>query len=213
MGRRGLALVIALGLAACAADPSPKEVLTRYRDALARQDAAAIARLHGAPGGPDGAEIASWLEAHPDEAAALEAELAGSIAIEGVELTLSTGSRISLIRQHGTWRVRSGGVESRLATTPLGALARFFSAIDAGALAQIREAIPEAQQVSLGDDAALLAHLAAIAPRVQTARAYLEPLSARTVVEAGDRAEIPYAPGRSVRLVRESDQWRIVDLE
>ena len=213
MRARGPALVIALALGGCAADPSPAAVLAEYRAALARRDAAVLADLHARPGAPDAAAISDWIDVHPEEAAALEAAFAEAVATEAVELTLRSGATVRLVRAAGTWRIVSGGIEARLAATPIGALARFFSAIDAGDLARVREAIPEARQSALGDDAALLAHLAAIAPRVQTARAFLEPLAARAVVEAGDRAEIPYAPGRSVRLVRESDRWRIVDLE
>lgn len=209
----GLCTFLAL-FAGCATSPGPRDTLTAYRDALAKKDAAAIAKLESSSlrARHDAAALQAALQSQA-EVSALLADLAAPVMVESAELTLKSGRRVRLVREDGAWRVVEGGIDRWLPETPGGALAAFFSAVDARRLDEVRRFIPDEGQANLADDAALLRHLEAQKERIAAARAGLEPLGDRSAIVSGDEAIIRYAPGKAARLVRQSGVWRIADLE
>jgi hypothetical protein len=208
---RSVAVAIGLAvLAGCA--ETPRSALSDYRAALAQRDAKAIwersSAARRAEVSPE--DLAAVLGA--PETAALVAELAEP-QVEKAELILASGRKVVLVREAGRWRIAEGGADRLVAATPVGAVLGFFAAVAANDLPAIRSRIPNAAAARFTDDAALVAHLERIKPRIEAAKNELAPLGAKQAWIEGDRAEIAYGSSKAVRLVREDGRWRIVDLE
>lgn len=210
MRLRAARLLLALAAAGCAA-PGPTETLDAYRRALESGDAEAAHALESARrrGLRDGAALRRAL-ATPRAAGLIEALRDAAATGVTAELRLPSGARVGLVLEPEGWRVDRGGLDPDDASTPEAALRLLLRAVDDEDWGAVRSLIPAAFAARLADDAALRLHLEAVAPRIDSARGGLE--GARWTIEA-DRAEAEWGDGRLARMVREGEQWKVLDLE
>ncbi len=201
-------------LLACAggcATSGPTETLDAYRRALESEDAASAHALESARrrGQRDEAALRRAL-ATPRAAGLIDALQAGDAAQVTAQIALPSGARVQLVLEPEGWRIDRGGLDPDDASTPEAALRLLLRAVDDEDWVGVRALIPAAFAARLADDAALRLHLEAVAPRIDSARGGLE--GARWTVEA-DRAEAEWDDGRLARMVREGEQWKVLDLE
>jgi hypothetical protein len=182
--------------------------LEAYRAALRAGDAAGVHALS------DGATRA---QVTPEALAGRLSDAPGlagtaTVAVYAVA-TLTDGRAVRLVLEPGGWKVAEGGLSLAAYDTPEAALQTLFFAAEAGRLAEVRGALPEAFQARYADDGALAAHLAELRPRLAAARAGLGALTSGRARIEGDHAELPYGEGRAATWVLEAGRWRVLDVE
>lgn len=209
----GLLAGLTAGLLACAT-PGPTDTVGAYREAVASKDAAALWALtdHRGRARHQVADLAAAMAADPADLAALQAALATpSDAWQVTAVVAMPGGRQMLLAlEGGAWRVASGGVTPATLDTPAGALAAFFAAVADRDWRRVRQVIPARHADRLAGDAALAAHLEAMADRIEAAKLGV---GSGAVSIDGDRAVLSWGKGKLVRFEREAGRWTIVDLE
>ncbi len=204
----GRASALALTLAAACATPGPADVAARYDDAMRRGDGDALWQL---------SDHRTQARLTPDQlrdAASRADELSGALATPRdswrvtASVSLPHGRSVALVEEGGEWRVVDG-VAPPADDTPSGALAAFFAAVSQKNWPAVRRRIPRRFAGRFADDAALAAHVEAMAARIDAARAGVE---GEATID-GSKASLRWADHRAVRLEREDGRWVIVDLE
>lgn len=199
-----------LFVSACAATSDPERAAQSYREALARRDGRALHRVSAQ-------SVREALDPEALEAFVEKNDATADRAVRALQpspgeavLRYPDGTALELRREEGRWRVVAGPMPLPLQDTPLNAVRTFLFAAR-GHLELLRDLLPEEAQGRYRTDAVLARRLEQIQPRVRVLRDHF---SRRLPVHLeGDRAWIPFASGRRVRLVRQKDRWRILDLD
>ncbi len=204
-----------LVLAAACATPGPEDTLEAYRRAVEAKDWAKVHALSDRATrtalGPDA--IAAEAARDPDGPDAVARGLAPGAPREATHtVVLEGGRRVVLVEEDGAWRVARGGFVVARTDTPEAALETLSWALDRERWDVVRQVLPKAAAERLATDAALIAHVEAVRPRIEAAREALRAETPPAVVE-GDEARIVYGAHRSVSFRREDGRWRIVDVE
>lgn len=211
MRRCSLLLPLLIGCAG----PGPKSVLNDYARALKNGDAARVHQFSDASTQSAYSEkdTQDRLQNSRAESQALGAALASAHIDIYADARLEDGRLVRLVKAPEGWRVAQGGLRFARYDTPESALETLVRATRSGRLSEVRGAMPEAYGARYSTDAKLRAHLLRVSPRIEAAWAALAPLSSGQATVDGDRAQLRYGTARSVRFVRESSRWRVLDVE
>jgi hypothetical protein len=200
-------LLVFTVLAGCST-PGPERALDDYARAVREKDWARVHELSD--------RLTRSLLSPEELGAAIEggAKLPAAQEYVGQRhvFELEDGGQVVLVREEDGWRVERGGVALARTETPEDALRTLFLGVAHGRLDIVRAVIPSRHIQAFSDDAALRAHLDAIAPRVRAAAEALGEGARRAVVD-GDGAKLTYAAGKTVVFERERGAWRILDIE
>ncbi len=211
MRRCSLGLLMWVGCAG----PGPESALQAYTQALQDEDATEVHRLSDTSSqrAYSVLDTQDRLQKAQPELQALSAALARADLQLYAEAQLPNGRRLKLVQESGAWRIAEGGLRFAQYDTPEAALETLVRAVGSGRLFEVRAVMPEAFGARYSNDAKLRAHLAAIAPRIEAACKALGPVNPGQATVTGNRAELRYGTGRSVRFVREGSRWRVLDVE
>lgn len=200
-----LVIVLASGCGASARVEGPSGTVRAYAGALSRGDAAAAWALldEDARRGRAEAEHAALMgqnaEELADQAEALE-RAAGSEALEArARVPLRSGETIVLVLEDGQWRIDGGVLDAAGLGTPLDAVAAFRRAIMRRDLDGIERVLSRQTRAEWEEEVR----------RLVDSTADLDDLE---VEIQGNRARVRTTGGGSIELVRESGEWRIVDV-
>ncbi len=179
--------------------------MDRYHRALKAGDVQAVrgATVLGA----DVSDLEARL-ANDTERALLATLFEGPVVDQWLVLQTAQGQQVRLGYRDGRWWVLDPPPPAK--EGPQAALLGFLEAARQGRWSDVRRFMPARAQARFASDAALAAHMAALKPRLEAARASLVGL-AQTASISGDRALIRLGP-RTVEL-RDEDGWKILDLE
>lgn len=213
-GALGAAL-LASTLAGCAAPPGPAAAVAAYREAVARGDAEAVLRWSDAAtrAAVKAEEVETQLAGDAAGAASTAEALGRPVVREATELELEGGRRVGLVREADGWRVATGGLGLDRNDTPENALGTFLRAVTAKRLALVRRLIPEAARERFTSDAALAAHLEAVAPRIEAARRRHADAPSQAAEILGEEAHLEYPDGTKITFLLGPAGWTILDLE
>lgn len=210
MRRAGAALGLGLMVAGCASSGGPEAAARAYGDAVAARRADRIRAASDAPVQEllSEAEVERFLT--KNDATAERAARALAQSPVWAMLRYPDGSEVVLQREDGGWKVTTSPLPLPRQDTPEQAVQTFLFAAR-GHLEVLRRLLPEEVQERYASDAALARRLTALQPRIQALR---EGFTAMNVARVeGDEATIAYGEGRRVRLIRQKERWRILDLE
>ena len=115
-------------------------------------------------------------------------------------LVLASGEAVTLVLEHGQWRVRTGVLDAPTLTTPADAVLSLRRALQRRSLAAVLRVLSREQRAEV-----FAAITALVSATDDAAELHAE-------IE-GDHATVTLGGGLVVTLVRESGEWRIVDVE
>lgn len=208
MSRVLVCSALALALLGCGAGPrvaGPESAIRHYAEALERADAPSAWAIldEDARRGRTREEHAALMEANRVELAeqgrALARAAESDTAVAHAQVTLRTGETVVLVLEGGEWRIDGGVLDAAGLATPLDAVAAFRRAL-------MRHDLPGVERVLSR----------------QTRAEWEEEI--RRVVEStedaddleveiqGNHARVRTTGGGSIELVRESGEWRVVDV-
>lgn len=208
--RRGavfLGVVLSLGAGGCVQGPQvagPGPVVARYAGALSQGDAdGAWALLDGeARRGRTEEEHGALMQANAVELRAQGAALARA-AEEGTaaraQVRLPSGESVVLVLEDGGWRIDGGVLDAVGLGSPLDAVAAFRRALMRRDLPGIERTLSRRTRAEWEDEV----------------RRLVESTQDEADLEVeiqGDRARVRTTGGGTVELVRESGEWRVVDV-
>ncbi len=156
------------------------------------------------------------MDAHPDEARVLAAELERAEMTEPIHATatLSDGSEVPLIYEDGRWWLAANIVDFYAQGSPRVALRSFLRAVERERYDILPRFIPEADRAGL-DEASLREMFEAPERQEEMAQMFTavrENLEA-PIEQTGRRAVLSYGSGQSVRFLFEDGVWKIEDLD
>lgn len=197
-GVRWAVVAFALALGGCAgagARPDPSGTVGRLAQALRAGDAVTIAELTGRS--PEQVQGALATEAR--ELGALGAVLDTAALEPGARVTLADGSTVMLVREGESWRVDRGVLGRSAFARPVDAIAALHAALARSRLAGVFEAYARSSRGEL--DAELTRWIDGTAdPDALDVRVH------------GEAATVETPTGEIIELVRESGEWRVVEL-
>lgn len=205
---RALAL-LGLVLAACGGAPSvapPGVTIAAYARAIQAGDADGAYRLLGARARahlPRDRFTALLLENRADVLDATRALVAREHARPTpaeARLVLASGEAVILVLEHGAWRVDAGVLDAPTLATPADAVLALRRALARRSLDAVLRVLSREQRAEV---------FAAITALVDGAS---DPADLHTEID-GDTAHVTLTGGLVVTLVRESAEWRVVDVE
>jgi hypothetical protein len=184
----------------------PRETLRAYAEALARGDVHAAYALE-AETAHRGRDVAAHAERLEDARAEL-AEVGRAIAAATdaalrahARIPLESGEVVVLARDpDGAWRFEGGTLGAPALAAPPDALAALRSALVRRDLRAIEELLARATRATWEDE-------------VRRVIEALEDPDALRVVVNGERATATTPDGGTIELVREAEEWRIVDID
>lgn len=205
--RPALLLVLALGVG-CGGGPGaqgPSPVIERYAGALTRGDGRAAWELLD-----EDARRGRTVEQHAALMVANTAELgeqgrslaraAGSDAVSAhARVALQSGETLVLVLEDGAWRIDGGVFDAAGLATPLDAVAAFRRALMRRDLHGIERVLSRQTRAEWEEEVR----------RVVESTEDGEDLE---VEIQGNRARVRTTGGGSIELVRESGEWRVVDV-
>jgi len=202
--RPALLLIVLLG--GCASGPrveGPALAVRTYASALTAGDArAAWALLHeDARGGRSEEDHAALMAQNAGELAAQGRALASSA--ERVEararVPLRSGETVVLVLEDGAWRIDGGVLDAAGLGSPLDAVAAFRRALMRRDLDGIERVLARQTRAEWEEEVRRLVDATA------------DPDDLEIEVQ-GNRAQVRTTGGGSIELVRESGEWRVVDV-
>lgn len=202
-GILGLAL-----LCGCGAGPrveGPSGTVRAYAAALSRADADAAWALldEDARRGRAAAEHAALMAQNADELATQAEALERAAGTEAVEararVPLRSGETIVLVLEDGQWRIDGGVLDAAGLGTPLDAVAAFRRALMRRDLDGVERVLSRQTRAEWEEEVR----------RLVESTADLDDLE---VEIQGNRARVRTTGGGSIELVRESGEWRVVDV-
>ncbi len=207
-------------LLGCVHMDTPRQVLRRYVDALAQEDAERVWELSDSVSqrslGPDG--LGRWMKKNPRLVVAAFDRSVGALRKSTMDESdesvsfLSDDAVITLVRESGSWRVALGGLLLPRFDTPEAALKTYFFAAT-GHLGLYRQLLPLAAQQEYESDYALGTLLYAQRDRIFAARDHIGSIYEGRAVRQGNRAIIAYGTNKECILVREDGRWRVSSIE
>ncbi|MBX3272686.1 MAG: hypothetical protein KF729_20665 [Sandaracinaceae bacterium] len=204
--RGAAALVLVSVLGACgggARDEGPARAVAAYAAALQRGDGASAwdsldeEARHGRSRGAHDALMATNAAELREQGEALAR--AGEGVAAHARLELASGESVLLVLEPGGWRVAGGVLDATGLATPLDAVAAFRRALSRRDLSGVERVL--ARQTRAEWEAELR--------RLLDATADADDLE---VEVQGDRARVRTSGGGSIELVRESGEWRVLDV-
>ncbi|MCB9593693.1 MAG: hypothetical protein H6719_13250 [Sandaracinaceae bacterium] len=202
--------ILALGVCATACggsarDQGPSRTLQQYAGALSRGDAATAWALldEDARRGRSPEEHAALLSTNAAELREQGEALARSAAPETIDaqarVQLASGETILLVLEEGGWRIDGGVLDAAGLVTPLDAVAAFRRAL-------MRRDLPGVERVLSRQTRAEWEE------EVRRVIEGTEDTDDLEVEVQGNRARVRTTGGGSIELVRESGEWRVVDI-
>lgn len=158
-------------------------------------------------------EFREHLEAHPDEARALAAEMDG--ATERVEVTATVpygeGEELRMLHEDGEWRLVGNVVDFYDQSTPRAALRSFIRAMERQRYDVVMRFVPSADREGMTVDKMREAWEGEGREEVERLLANLRANLDNPIEVVGDRATMPYGERFAVHFVREDGVWKIED--
>lgn len=188
-----------------AGEGGPSRVVERYAAALAQGDPDAAWSLldDDARRGRTEAEHAALMAANAHELGAQGRALARAAGPDGVDaharVQLESGETIVLVLEAGAWRIDGGVLDAAGLATPLDAVAAFRRALVRRDLRGIERVLSRQTRAEWEEDLR----------RVLDATEDGDDLE---VEVQGNHARVRTTGGGSIELVRESGEWRVVDV-
>ncbi|MCA9607857.1 MAG: hypothetical protein KC619_19745 [Myxococcales bacterium] len=208
MGRASWLLFLPLAFAGCGGGPreeGPSRTVQRYAGALARGDARAAWALldEEARRGRSEEQHAALMQSNADELREQGAALGRAAGPETVDaharVQLASGESVVLVLEEDGWRVDGGVLDAAGLATPLDAVAAFRRAL-------MRRDLPGVERVmSRQTRAEWEAQIRRLVESTEDA-------DDLEVEIQGNRARVRTTGGGSIELVRESGEWRVVDV-
>jgi hypothetical protein len=204
--RSSIALFLLAGCGAGAGVPGPSATLRAYGDALSRGDAASAWSLldDDVREGRSEPRHAELMTANSAELAELGQALGQAASGDGVgaraRVALESGETVVLVLEDGAWRIDGGVLDAAGLGTPLDAVASFRRALMRRDLAGIERVLARQTRAEWEDEVR----------RLVDSTADPEDL---TVEVQGNRARVRITGGGWIELVRESGEWRVVDVD
>jgi len=199
-------LLLTLGCASAPAPRSANATLEAYVAAVRADDAhAAYVLLDAATRArtPE-AEFAHRMhENHADlleQANALTQSLARRPLQVNARVDLDDGERVVLVEEHGRLRIASGVIDAPSLSTPEDAVLALRRALMRRSLTSVLRLLSQTTRADV--EAEIRDYLSATA----------DSLDLETEID-GDQARVRLTGGRSVTLIREEGEWRVVDVE
>ena len=206
--RSGPTMVLVTLLAGCGAGPrveGPSNTIRAYATALERGDTDRAWSLldEDARRGRTAADHAELMERNATElqeqAGALD-RAAGSDAVEArARVTLASGETVVLVLEDGRWRIDGGVMDAYGMGTPRDAVAAFRRALMRRDLNGIERVLSRQTRAEWEEEVR----------RVVESTADPDDLE---IEIQGNRAHVRTTGGGSIELVRESGEWRVVDI-
>jgi hypothetical protein len=207
--RRSSLLALSVALLGCGASPTvqgPSGTIRAYAGALSRGDTSLAWGLldEDARRGRTEPEHAALMARNADELAehgrALE-RAAGSDALEArARVPLESGESVVLVLEDGQWRIDGGVLDAAGLGTPLDAVAAFRRALMRRDLQGVERVLSRQARAEWEDEVRRIVESTA------------DPDDLEVEVE-GNRARVRTTGGGSIELVRESGEWRVVDVQ
>lgn len=204
MGRPALVLILLLsGCAGVTRVESPASTVRSYASALAEGDARTAWALldEEARRGRTEREHAELMAQNASELASQGEVLAS--AAERVEATarvpLRSGETVVLVLEDGAWRIDGGVLDAAGLGTPLDAVAAFRRALMRRDLDGIERVLSRQTRAEWEEEVRRLVEATAAPDDLD-------------IEVQGNRAHVRMTGGGSIELVRESGEWRIVDV-
>jgi hypothetical protein len=198
--------LLAVGCGGTAVVAPPSTAISAYSAAVSRGDAeAAYALLSDrARASVSRERFASLLAENradvTDAVAQLAARDAAHPTSAEARLVLETGETVTLVLEGGAWRVRTGVLDAPTLATPTDAVLSLRRALQRRSLGGVLRVLSREQRAEV---------FAAIDALVSSTA---DPADLHAEVE-GDHATVTLTGGLVVTLVRESGEWRVVDVE
>ncbi len=208
MSRARWLLLFALAFVGCGGGPreeGPSRAVERYAGALARGDAPAAWALldEEARRGRTAARHGELMTANATELREQAEALARAAGAETIDaharVELASGESVVLVLEEGGWRVDGGVLDAAGLATPLDAVAAFRRAL-------MRRDLPGIERVMSRQTRA---------EWEEEIRRLVESTEDPDDLEVelqGNRARVRTTGGGSIELVRESGEWRVVDV-
>lgn len=204
MARPALVLIVLLtGCASGMRVEGPSSTVRRYASALSRGDASTAwtllhedarrgrtAQEHAALMAENAAELASQGEALASRADRAEAR---------ARVSLRSGETVVLVLEDGAWRIDGGVLDAAGLGSPLDAVAAFRRALMRRDLDGIERVLSRQTRAEWEEEVRRLVEATA------------DPDDLEIEVQ-GNRAHVRTTGGGSIELIRESGEWRIVDV-
>lgn len=200
-------LVLAIGAVGCVEGPrvaGPSPVVSQYAGALSRGDAEGAWALldEEARRGRTREEHAALMEANAAELR-VQGQALARAAEEGTaaraQLRLPSGESVVLVLEDGRWRIDGGVLDAVGLGSPLDAVAAFRRALMRRDLPGIERTLSRQTRAEWEDEVRRL---------VESTQDEAD----LDVEIQGDRARVRTTGGGTVELVRESGEWRVVDV-
>lgn len=204
----GLVASLGLALAGCGAPArvrGPSSAIREYGEALTRADASfAWTRLdEDARRGRTGEEHAALMERNAvelREQGEAISRAAGTDAVEArARVPLRSGETVVLVLEDGQWRIDGGILDAAGLGTPLSALAALRRALMRRDLPGVERVLSRQTRAEWEEEVR----------RVLDSTADVDDLE---VDVQGNHARVRTTGGGSIELVRESGEWRVVDI-
>jgi hypothetical protein len=187
--------VALVGCGGVPARDEPRETLHALTTALRDRDASALAVLLGRPE----EEVAAPLAEAPEQLSALADRVDAAPVEESARVYVVSGERIRVVREDGGWRVDRGLLGAPALARPEDAVLALHDALARARWADLAAVLASGPRAELEDEA----------------RRWLEgtrDVDALEVSVDGDTATVRTPTGGAIDLVRESGEWRIVEL-
>lgn len=198
-----LGLAVGAGCTSATPVPGPEATVAAYVAAVRAGDAAAI---HGLLDDETRDRVsveevaAAVADDHEELAEQVERIEAAPPARARARVPLRGGDAVVLTLEGGRWKLVGGGIDVPALDTPLGAVRALRQALVRGGLASVTRLLSRETRADL--DAEIQRFLDDTADELD-----LE------VEERGNEATVRTTSGREIRLVRESAEWHVVEIE
>lgn len=219
IGALGIALILAAILAGCGGPSAedPQSVLRSYARALeeGRADDAYRMLSDDARRGISPEAFRRMVKDDPDEVREIGKSLQRPTtpAVVTATVTSAGGQELTLVLEHGKWRVDTSAIDLYAQDTPRHAVQGFVRALERRRYDVILRYVPDAHKEGL-DVAKLRA--AWEGPdkdeMAQVLAALKQTLPNASIEETGERATLAYGAG-TMQLVRERGLWKIEDFD
>lgn len=212
LAEQWIAAALVLGVAGCGGaganaprTPQPRVTLAAWSRAVAAQDAGAAWALLDADarGGLDEAKFRRLFTENRAELAAQAQVIAARTrepVVAQARLVLVDGEVVVLVLEDGAWRIDGGVLNAPALRTPEDAIASLRRALQRRSLPGVLRVLA---RTTRGDVEAELSRLL---------EATEDPADLDLEIQ-GDNAEVRLTGGARVRLVRESGEWRVIDVD
>lgn len=200
-----LLMIVIGGCGGNARDSGPSRAVSRYAGALSRGDAEAAWQLldEDARRGRTPAEHRALMAANAEELRAQGAALgraAGPDAVDAhARVTLQSGETVVLVLEEDGWRIDGGVLDAAGLATPLDAVAAFRRALMRRDLNGVERVLSRQTRAEWEEE-------------VRRVVESTEDVDDLEVEVQGNHARVRTSGGGTIELVRESGEWRIVDV-